>query len=64
TLITAALPGPRTLEQWEENLGALQHPFDADDEAFVDQLVPAGHPATPGYNDPLYPLRGRVPRSS
>jgi aryl-alcohol dehydrogenase-like predicted oxidoreductase len=63
SLITAALPGPRTLEQWEENLAALQHPLDDEDEAFIDALVSPGHPATPGYNDPLYPLTGRIPRS-
>jgi aryl-alcohol dehydrogenase (NADP+) len=62
SLITAALPGPRTLEQWEENLGALRFRLDAEDEAFIDELVTPGHPSTPGYNDPLYPLTGRVPR--
>jgi len=31
----------------------------ADDEALVDSLVSAGHPSTPGYNDPNYPLTGR-----
>ncbi len=61
-LITAALPGPRTLEQWQEYLGALEYRLDAEDEAFVDRLVTPGHPSTPGYNDPLYPLRGRIPR--
>ena len=25
----------------------------------VDGLVPAGHPSTPGFNDPAYPLEGR-----
>jgi len=62
-LVTAAMPGPRTVEQWLENLDALNHPFDADDEAFIDGLVAPGHPSTPGFSDPLYPLRGRVPRS-
>ena len=61
-LITAALPGPRTLEQWQEYLGALDHRLDAEDEAFIDRLVTPGHPSTPGYNDPLYPIRGRIPR--
>lgn len=61
-LITAALPGPRTLEQWEEYLGALRYRLDAEDEAFVDELVTPGHPSTPGYNDPLYPLTGRIAR--
>ena len=31
----------------------------ADDEALVDSLVSPGHPSTPGYNDPAYPLTGR-----
>ena len=31
-----------------------------DDEALVDRLVPAGHPSTPGYTDPAYPVEGRV----
>jgi len=35
----------------------------ANPEAFIDSLVAPGHPSTPGFNDPLYPLHGRVPRS-
>ena len=31
------------------------------DEALVDGLVAPGHPSTPGYNDPQYPIEGRVP---
>ena len=30
-----------------------------DDEALVDSLVHPGHPSTPGYSDPAYPLYGR-----
>jgi aryl-alcohol dehydrogenase (NADP+) len=58
-LVTSVLAGPRTLEQWTEYLGALAHPFSAEDEALVDSLVKSGHPSTPGYNDPKYPLSGR-----
>ena len=61
-LITGAIAGPRTPEQWEDYVGALAYRFDAADEALVDRLVPPGHPSTPGYNDPAYPLEGRVPR--
>ncbi|HUI17314.1 MAG TPA: aldo/keto reductase [Alphaproteobacteria bacterium] len=61
-LVTAAIVGPRNEAQLEDYLGALAHPFTAEDEAFVDGLVPSGHPSTPGYNDPAYPLEGRVPR--
>ena len=61
-LVSAVLAGPRTLEQWTEYLGALDHRFDADDATFVDRLVPPGHASTHGYNDPVYPLTGRVHR--
>lgn len=59
-LVTAPIAGPRTEAQWEEYLGALDYRFTAEDEALVDQLVPAGHPSTPGYTDPAYPVEGRV----
>ena len=61
-LLTAAIAGPRTFEQWQGYLAALDADFTAEDEALVDALVPAGHPSTPGYNDPAYPLEGRVSR--
>jgi aryl-alcohol dehydrogenase (NADP+) len=51
------------MEHWTEYLGALDHAFTAEDEDFVDGLVAAGHPSTPGYNDPAYPIEGRLPRS-
>ena len=50
--------------QWQDYLGALSYAFTREDEALVDRLVPPGHPSTPGYNDPQYPLEGRVPRSA
>ncbi len=61
-LVTAAIGGPRTLEQWEDYLGALDCRLDAEDEALVDRLVSPGHPSTPGYNDPQYPIEGRPVR--
>ena len=62
-LITGTIAGPRTFDQWEHYLGALDYKFTIEDEALVDRLVAPGHPSTPGYNDPAYPLEGRVPRS-
>ena len=59
-LISGAIAGPRTQEQWQEYLAALNYPFSAADEAFINQLVVTGHSSTPGYNDPAYPLVGRV----
>jgi aryl-alcohol dehydrogenase-like predicted oxidoreductase len=62
-LVTGTIAGPRTFEQWEHYLGALEYKFTAEDEALVDRLVAPGHPSTPGYSDPAYPLQGRVPRN-
>ncbi len=61
-LVSAVLAGPRTLDQWTEYLGALEHDFDADDSALVDRLVPPGYASTYGYHDPNYPVVGRVSR--
>jgi aryl-alcohol dehydrogenase (NADP+) len=63
-LVTSVITGPRTLEQWADYVGALGYGFTAEDEALVDRLVAPGHPSTPGYNDPAYPIEGRVPRSA
>ena len=60
-LVSAVLAGPRTLDQWTEYLGALDHGFDAEDAALVDRLVPPGYASTYGYQDPMYPVAGRVP---
>jgi aryl-alcohol dehydrogenase (NADP+) len=62
-LVTAVIGGPRTEAQWDDYLGALRYRFTAADEALVDRLVQPGHPSTPGFNDPAYPIEGRVPRS-
>jgi hypothetical protein len=47
------------LQQWLDYGPALDCVLDAADEALVDSLVPPGHPSTPGYTDPAYPLVGR-----
>jgi aryl-alcohol dehydrogenase-like predicted oxidoreductase len=60
--VTSVLAGPRTMEQWSAYLGALGRGFGAEDEALIDALVPPGHPSTPGYSDPRYPVSGRRPR--
>jgi len=63
-LVTAVLAGPRTVEQWREYLGALEHRFDDADEALIDRMVAPGHPSTPGYTDPKFPIAGRKARSA
>jgi len=62
--LTAAIAGPRTLEQWQAYLAALDATFTPEDEALIDRLVPAGHPSTPGYSDPAYPIEGRPTRTA
>ena len=57
--VSAVIAGPRTLAQWQDYLLALDVAMTDDDEALVNSLVKPGHPSTPGYNDPVYPLQGR-----
>jgi aryl-alcohol dehydrogenase (NADP+) len=61
--ITGVIAGPRTEAQWDDYVKALDYTFTKDDEDFIDGLVVTGHPAAPGYNDPAYPIEGRVPRT-
>jgi aryl-alcohol dehydrogenase-like predicted oxidoreductase len=58
--VSSVIAGPRTLGQWQDYLPALDCNLTADDEALVDSLVRPGHPSTPGYTDPAYPLEPRV----
>ena len=58
-IVSSVIAGPRTEAQWATYLKAVEEPFTAEDEALLDRLVPAGHPSTPGYTDPLYPVLGR-----
>jgi len=63
-LVTAVIAGPRTEEQWNDYLDALEYRLDAADEALVDGLVTPGQTSTPGYTDPKFPILGRIPRNS
>ncbi len=60
--VSSAIAGPRTEQQWDSYLPALDLQLGPEDEAFVDALVPAGHASTPGYTDPVYPVEGRQVR--
>ena len=62
-ILSAVIAGPRTLAQWQDYFPALDYAVNADDEALVDALVGSGHPSSPGYTDPAYPLNGRLPLS-
>jgi len=64
SFVSGVIAGPRTEEQWDDYLKALDYRFTAEDEALVDRLVAGGHPSTPGFNDPAYPIEGRRARTS
>ncbi|MDB5633680.1 MAG: NADP-dependent oxidoreductase [Tardiphaga sp.] len=64
SFVSGVIAGPRTEAQWDDYLRALDYRFTADDEALIDGLVACGHPSTPGYNDPAYPIEGRRPRTA
>ncbi len=57
--VSSVITGPRTLAQWQDYLPSLGYTVTAEDEAMVNSLVKPGHPSTPGYTDPAYPLNGR-----
>ncbi|MGP8120348.1 MAG: aldo/keto reductase [Xanthobacteraceae bacterium] len=63
-LVDAVIAGPRTEEQWNDYAKALDYRFTAEDEALIDRLVASGHPSTPGFNDPAYPIEGRPVRTA
>lgn len=58
-IVTSAIIGPRTMEQFETSLPALDVRLTEADERAVDELVPPGWHTGRGYNDPMYPVRGR-----
>ena len=60
--VSSAIVGPRTEDQWDSYLPALDVRLGAEDEAFADGLVHPGHASTPGYTDPAYPVEGRQTR--
>ena len=57
--ISSVIAGPRTLAQWQDYFPALDYVVTPEDEQLVNELVAPGHPSTPGYTDPAYPLSPR-----
>ena len=57
--VSSVIAGPRTLAQWQDYLPATAYKVTAQDEEMVNSLVKPGHPSTPGFTDPAYPLNGR-----
>ena len=61
-LVTCPIIGPRTPEQLDDNLGALEVEITPEIEARIDALVPPGEHSGYGFEDPSFPVMGRVPR--
>ena len=62
--VSGVIGGPAPREQWDDYIKAIDYRFTAEDEALIDRLVAPGHPSTPGFNDPAYPIEGRRPRTA
>ena len=58
--ITSPILGPRTMEQLEDNLGALQVTVTAEDRQRIDELVPPGRMVSPFYEADFGPSLHRA----
>jgi aryl-alcohol dehydrogenase-like predicted oxidoreductase len=58
-IVTSVVIGPKTEEQFRDNLGCLDVTISAEDEAFIDSLVPPGEHTGKGFQDSAYPIPGR-----
>jgi len=58
-IVTSTIVGPRTMEQFKDNIQCLDVEITAEDEAFVDSLVPPGEHSGKGFQDTQYPIIGR-----
>ena len=59
SIVTSAIVGPRTMEQFEDSLGSLGWEIDQEGLDEIDKLVPPGEHTGWGFNDPQYPVTGR-----
>src|SRR5262249_40139938 len=58
-ILTSVILGPRTVEQFDDNLGCLNVTITPEDEAFINDLVPPGEHSGKGFQDTAYPVTGR-----
>ena len=58
-IISSVIVGPRLLSHLQDVYGAVDLKLNAEDEAFIDNLVVPGHASSHGYVDPSYPFYGR-----
>ena len=57
--ITSVVVGPRTTEQFDDNMKCLDVGIADEDETFIDSLVPPGEHSGSGFQDAAYPIAGR-----
>ena len=58
-ILTSLIIGPKTMEQFEDNMRCLDVTVTEEDEAFVNSLVPVGEHSGKGFQDSAYPITGR-----
>jgi aryl-alcohol dehydrogenase-like predicted oxidoreductase len=59
-MVTSTIVGPRTFEQWQDYLDAMDYVYDMKDESFIDFLVSPGKTSTLAPSDPHHPIEGRI----
>jgi len=59
-LITSAVIGPRTFQQYNDNLGSLDWALDETGMSQIDSLVPPSEHTGFGFNDPMNLVKGKV----
>lgn len=58
-ILTSVIIGPRKMEQYVDNVKALDYTVTEADEEFVNQVVPPGEHSGHGFQDTAYPITGR-----
>jgi aryl-alcohol dehydrogenase-like predicted oxidoreductase len=58
-IVSSAIIGPRTMEQYLDNVGCLGWEMSEEALTKIDELVPPGEHTGWGFNDPQYPVIGR-----
>src|SRR5262245_9503456 len=58
-ILTSVIIGPRTMEQFDDNMGCLNVKIGPEDESYINALVPPGEHSGKGFQDTQYPITGR-----
>ncbi len=58
-IVTSAVIGPRSIEQYEDNLGSIGWDITPELSSSIDALIPPGEHVGFGFNDPQNPVMGR-----